>query len=48
MPAMLAAAGHAVIPIDAVGYHIGITPVSYLVQTPEHTLPYAVGPPLLA
>jgi len=48
MPAMLAAAGHAVIPIDAVGYHIGITPVSYLVQTPEHTLPYAVGPPPLA
>jgi hypothetical protein len=48
MPAMLAAAGHAVIPIDGVATHVGLPSVSHLVQTPEHTLPYAVGPPLLA
>jgi hypothetical protein len=48
MPALLAAAGHAVIPIDAVVVHAGLTLVSHLAQSPEHTLPYAVGPPLLA
>jgi hypothetical protein len=48
MPAMLAAAGHAVIPIDAVVVHAGLPLVSHLAQSPEHTLPYAVGPPLLA
>ncbi|HSR90086.1 MAG TPA: hypothetical protein VLK88_02175 [Gemmatimonadales bacterium] len=48
MPAMLAAAVPSVIPIGAVATAVGHTPVSHLVQSPEHTLPYAVGPPPLA
>jgi hypothetical protein len=47
MPALLAAAGHGVIPTDAAAVHVGRTLVSHLTQSPEHTLPYAVGPPLL-
>jgi len=48
MPALLAAGGHPVIPIDADAIHVSLTAVSHLVQSPEHTLPYAVGPPPLA
>jgi hypothetical protein len=48
MPALLAAGGHPVIPIDAAAIHVSLTAVSHLVQSPEHTLPYAVGPPPLA
>jgi hypothetical protein len=48
MPAALPAAGQSSIAIDAAAIFSDFTAVSHFFQNPEHTLPYAVGPPLLA
>jgi hypothetical protein len=47
MPAALPSAGLSSIAIDAAAIFSDFRAVSHFFQSPEHTLPYAVGPPLL-
>jgi len=48
MPALLPASAQAGIAINPTTVSVGFSAVSHLFQTPEYTLPYAVGPPSLA